>query len=53
MIEPIYFINVGSNGTFKPSKELKTTPKEVDELIDYVSENDIKKIALHFYLLSH
>jgi hypothetical protein len=50
-LEKIYYVNVGPNGTFKPSgnRDFDSTRQDVDALIDYLRKNQRKKVVLYFH----
>ena len=50
-LEKLYYINVGKEGTFKPSgnQQYDTTAKDVDILFDHLKANNQKKIVVYFH----
>ena len=50
-LSKLHYINVGKNGTFRPSgkHEYDTTPADIDDLFAYLQTNGKKKIALYFH----
>lgn len=50
-LEKIYYVNVGPNGTFKPSgnRDFDSTPQDVDALFDHLRNTRRKKIVLYFH----
>ncbi|MBV4360497.1 hypothetical protein [Pinibacter aurantiacus] len=50
-LEKIYYVNLGKNGTFKPSgnEQTDTTATDLDSIIDHLRATDQKKIVLYFH----
>lgn len=50
-LDKLYYINVGKNGTFRPSGNsvFDTTPEDVDKMIQKLSEENQKRILLYFH----
>jgi hypothetical protein len=44
-----FIINVGPNGTFRPSGSYQTLPKQVDTIFERFETESIKKIAIYFH----
>jgi hypothetical protein len=45
----LHYINVGPNGTFKPSGKLFSTPQDVDHLFQHLKETGADKLSIHFH----
>lgn len=48
-LEKIYYINVGQDGTFKKSGHYDSSPSDVDNLFQYLEENDIERLLVYFH----
>ncbi len=46
---PLHFVNVGPDGTFRPSGKARSTPQSVDEIAARVRQTGARKVALHFH----
>lgn len=44
-----YIINIGPNGTFKPSGKYFTTPEKVDNIFNRLEKEKAKKITIYFH----
>jgi pimeloyl-ACP methyl ester carboxylesterase len=48
-IPPHHYVNIGPDGTFKPSGAVRTTPADVDEILEAVRDRKPGKVAVHFH----
>ena len=48
-LDPLHYINIGPQGTFKASGELQTSPQAVDALIAHLEANPVDHLTLHFH----
>lgn len=50
-LSKLYYLNLGKDGTFQPSKNPKydTTPQDVDQIIEDLRKNNQRKILLYFH----
>jgi hypothetical protein len=48
-LNPFYYVNVGPEGTFRRSGQRQTTPGQVDELVGYLEESGVERLAIHFH----
>ncbi len=48
-LEKKYFINVGANGTFANSGQVKSTPDDVKDIFDFLDQKDIEKLLIYFH----
>src|SRR5918999_4784488 len=48
-IPPHHFVNVGPDGTFKPSGAVDTKPEDVDAIIEAIRAHPSRKLAIHFH----
>src|SRR4051812_17595025 len=46
---PHHFVNIGPEGTFKPSGAVHTTPEDVDAILDHIGNASTRKVAIHFH----
>ena len=44
-----FIINVGPNGTFRPSGSYQTIPKHIDAIFQRFENNNVKKISIYFH----
>jgi hypothetical protein len=48
-VPPHHFVNIGPDGTFKPSGAVRTRPEDVDAIIAEVRKHAPGKVAVHFH----
>lgn len=48
-IPPHHFVNIGPDGTFKPSGAVQTGPEDVDAILEGVRSHAPGKVAIHFH----
>ena len=48
-IPPHHFVNIGPDGTFKPSGAVQTKPEDVDAILAEVRKHAPGKVAVHFH----
>lgn len=48
-IPPHHFVNIGPDGTFKPSGAVHTKPGDVDAIIEAIRAHPSRKLAIHFH----
>jgi hypothetical protein len=49
MPDPHHFVNIGPDGTFKPSGAVRTTPDDVVAILENIRAVRARKVALHFH----
>ena len=49
MLDKKYYINVGPNGTFKPSGEVHTTTNDIDAIFTHLETKKIHRLGLYFH----
>ena len=48
-LDPLHYINIGPQGSFKASGELQTSPQAIDALIAHLEANPVDHLTLHFH----
>lgn len=48
-VDKLYFVNVGPQGTFRPSGAIHTTPADVDAIFAHLESRQITKLTVHFH----
>lgn len=48
-LDPLHYLNLGPQGTFKASGDLRTSPQDVDALIQHLQANPTDHLTLHFH----
>jgi hypothetical protein len=48
-ISPHHFVNIGPEGTFRPSGAVHTSPADVDAILDRIRTAPTHKVAIHFH----
>jgi pimeloyl-ACP methyl ester carboxylesterase len=48
-IPPRHYVNIGPDGTFRPSGAVQTKPEDVDAILEAVRSHAPGKVAIHFH----
>ena len=48
-MDPLYYLNLGPQNTFKASGELQSTPAQLDAIAAHLQANDVEQLTLHFH----
>ncbi|GAA3611672.1 hypothetical protein Q4Q39_04900 [Flavivirga amylovorans] len=49
MMNKLNYINIGDNGTFKESGQVKSFPEDVDLIFEHLRNNEIRNITVHVH----
>jgi hypothetical protein len=48
-ISPLFYVNVGPQGTFKGSGDYRTGSGDIDAIFQHIRDKNVPKLALHFH----
>lgn len=48
-VDKLYYVNVGPQGTFRPSGNIHTTPADVDAIFAHLESQHTTKLTVHFH----
>ncbi len=49
ILEPLFYLNAGKDGTFKNSGLLKSSPEQIDQLMSHLDKADTEKLIIYFH----
>jgi len=49
VISELNFINISRFGTFQDTGKIHSIPQDIDRIIQYIKDNNIKRLLLHFH----
>ena len=48
-LSKLNYVNAGANGTFEASGEVRSTPEDVDTLIEYLRSSGKQRVVVHLH----